>query len=101
MYNLTTTEINILNAFENREDQWDFWFFEKELIAALSDELANHNTAKRVIASAHILGSWPKTVARYVLTNYHVYHDQCILPDICNALRKEMSEEQVNAYKNH
>ena len=58
----------LLNEFEQRTDDWSFGTFEKR-----SNELkpgTNYQHVKGIIIEAHKLGLWPKTVKRYLLTNY-------------------------------
>lgn len=70
---LTQYEENLLNEFEQRSDEWDYDDFERQL-AQVKPSISNQ-AAKEIINKAHQLGRWPKTVKRYLLTNYQLHRN--------------------------
>ena len=71
MAHLALYKLDLLDAFENRRDEWTFIEFEK-LLAKVRPS-ASYQDAKGIIIAAHKDGSWPRTVKRYLLTNYRVF----------------------------
>ena len=61
----------LLNEFESRTDDWRFGQFETRL-GEIRPNTSYHD-AKGIIIDAHKAGKWPKTVKRYLLTNYKVF----------------------------
>lgn len=57
----------VLNRFEARTDEWSFGDFDRAITAAARGD---HQTGKLTIVQADEQGSWPKTVERYIRTNY-------------------------------
>ncbi|WP_422473667.1 hypothetical protein [Endozoicomonas sp. ALB032] len=70
MSKLSQTKRCVLDQFESRTDDWTFGAFEQALKKATGNSYGNYQTAKLTINSAAKEGLWPKTVKRYVLTNF-------------------------------
>lgn len=66
-------EENLLNEFEQRNDAWSYEDFEQQL--KLVKPEIDSQAIKALISKAHQLGRWPKTVKRYVLTNYQLHRN--------------------------
>ncbi|WP_313201295.1 hypothetical protein [Pseudomonas sp.] len=73
MAHLALYKLDLLDAFENRKDDWTYIDFEKLLTKVRPS--ANYQDAKGIIIAAHKDGSWPKTVKRYLLSNYRVHQN--------------------------
>lgn len=73
MSKLSKTKQAVLNQFENRTDEWSFAEFDRSFIEQVGGRHTNYQDAKMAIAAAHKEGLWPKTVARYILTNYRSF----------------------------
>jgi hypothetical protein len=73
MAHLALYKLDLLDAFETRRDEWTFVEFEK-LLAKVRPS-ASYQDAKGIIIAAHKDGSWPRTVKRYLLTNYRVHQN--------------------------
>lgn len=67
---LSQIKKNVLNQFEVRSDEWTFSDFERAISAAVG---GSYQSAKLVIVAADEQGSWPKTVERYIRTNYAAF----------------------------
>lgn len=73
MAHLALYKLDLLDAFENRRDEWTYVHFEKLLIRVRPS--ASYQDAKGIIIEAHKDGSWPKTVKRYLLSSYRVHQN--------------------------
>ncbi|MFK0310933.1 hypothetical protein ACIQUF_06755 [Pseudomonas sp. NPDC090233] len=71
MAHLAQYKVQLLEEFERRTDSWSFGDFEQRL-SELWPKSSYHD-AKGIINAAHNEGQWPKTVKRYLLTNYQVH----------------------------
>ena len=58
----------VLDAFEARTDDWKYVDFEKAIVDAIGK--GNYQDGKLAILLADQDGRWPKTVERYIRTNY-------------------------------
>lgn len=63
----------VLDRFESRRDKWTFGEFERALEEALGEHYGNYQTAKLAIIEADKTGKWPRTVERYIRTNYKAF----------------------------
>lgn len=100
MGKLSETKIKVLNKFEARTDEWTFGAFERELQEAMGNSYGNYQTAKATIADADQAGSWPKTVKRYVLSNYRTFgNSPGELVDICQRLWLGLTEAEKTEWK--
>ncbi|WP_273046906.1 hypothetical protein [Pseudoalteromonas sp.] len=61
----------LLNEFESKTEEWTFGKFESRLCELRKN--ASYQDAKGIIIDAHNAGKWPKTVKRYLLTNYKAF----------------------------
>tara|TARA_R110001583_G_scaffold167308_1_gene320076 strand:+ start:863 stop:1183 length:321 start_codon:yes stop_codon:yes gene_type:complete len=61
----------LLNEFEVKNDSWTYATFERRLGEVRKG--TTYHDAKGIINDAHKAGSWPKTVKRYLLTNFEVH----------------------------
>ncbi|PSV57336.1 hypothetical protein [Photobacterium sp. GB-3] len=84
---------DLLNEFEQRTDDWHFTDFEQR-----SSQLkpgTNYQDAKVTIIKAHQLGLWPKTVKRYLLTNYKAFGNvSCEHSSIFSSIYSSLSEDE-------
>ncbi|QXH44951.1 hypothetical protein KSS93_18950 [Pseudomonas xanthosomatis] len=71
MPELALYKVRLLNEFEAREDDWTFGDFERRLTQV--KPAANYQDAKGIINAGHRDGRWPKTVKRYLLSNFKVF----------------------------
>lgn len=69
---LSQAKMRTLNRFEARSDDWLFTEFEAALKQEMGKRYMNYQDARRTIIEANNIGKWPKTVKRYILTNYSV-----------------------------
>jgi len=100
MGKLSETKIKVLNTFEARNDEWSFGVFERELQTAMGKSYGNYQTAKATIADADQAGQWPKTVKRYVLSNYRTFGNSPVeLVDIRQRLWLGLTEEEKAEWK--
>lgn len=100
MSKLSQTKINVLNEFEARTDEWTFGTFEKALEQAMGSSYGNYQTAKTTIKMADDGGKWPKTVERYVLSNYRsMGNSPGELVSICSRLLLALSEEERSKWE--
>lgn len=82
----------LLDEFEARTDDWLFSAFEQAFKEKTSQ---NFHDAKDLIADADADGHWPKTVKRYILTNYAALGN-CSIPldEICSRLLESMTIQE-------
>lgn len=71
MPHMASYKLNLLEEFEDRTDLWTFGDFENRLMDLWRG--ATYHDAKGIIATAHKDGRWPKTVKRYLLTNFQAF----------------------------
>ncbi|QXI36276.1 hypothetical protein [Pseudomonas xantholysinigenes] len=71
MPDLALYKVKLLDEFEAREDEWTFGHFERRLTEV--KPAAYYQDAKGIIIAAHKAGNWPKTVKRYLLTNFQAF----------------------------
>lgn len=62
---------NLLNEFESRIDNWTYGDFERRL--GEMKKRTSYHDAKNIINEAHKIGIWPKTVKRYLMTNFKIH----------------------------
>ena len=92
MEKLSQAKQRVLNAFEARTDDWTYTMFERELKESMGKHYINYQDAKLTITDAHKTGEWPKTVKRYILTNYKLHGNSShplIIKDILNGLSEK------------
>ncbi|MFI0472669.1 hypothetical protein ACGLWX_08085 [Halomonas sp. HMF6819] len=70
---ISKTKSGVLDKFEKRQDDWSYAEFERALEEALGDVYGNYQTAKATIIEADRRGIWPKTVKRYVESNFKAF----------------------------
>lgn len=100
MAELSQAKQRVLNRFENRTDDWSFGEFETALKEEMGSRYGNYQTAKFTIIDADKSGKWPKTVARYVLTNFQLFgNSPGELSGICSRLFSSMSEEEKKGWQ--
>ena len=73
MSKISQTKIQVLNAFEARTDDWTFGEFERALEQVMGSRYGNYQTAKMTIIEADRDGRWPKTVERYIRSNFSAF----------------------------
>lgn len=96
---LSKHKIEVLDAFEERQDEWHFGDFESALTKKLGTG-SSYQDAKETIIKAYELGKWPKTVKRYVLTNLKTFQNcPSELNPICNVILASMSDAEKLAWK--
>lgn len=61
-------KLKLLDEFEDRIDLWTFGDFENRMMDLWRG--ATYQDAKGIINAAHKERRWPRTVKRYLLTNY-------------------------------
>lgn len=88
---------NLLNEFEQRTDDWSFGDLEQR--ASELKKGTNYQHVKGIISEAHKLGLWPKTVKRYLLTNYKCFGNVSaeygsVFSEICSS----MSEKEKQSW---
>lgn len=64
-------KLKLLDEFEDRRDLWTFGDFENRLMDLWRG--ATRHDAIGIINAAHKERRWPRTVKRYLLTNYRVF----------------------------
>ena len=95
MSKLSQTKKTVLDHFESRTDDWTVGDFDRALEKAMGSRYGNYQTAKHTIKSAAKEGLWPKTVKRYVLTNFAVFKTSPgELTSICTQLLDSMDEAE-------
>jgi hypothetical protein len=95
MSKLSQTQVEVLDQFESRTDEWTFLVFEKALEQAMGARYGNYQTAKSTIVEADRDGRWPNTVKRYILSNYRAFGNSPIeLVTIANRILAGLSEEE-------
>lgn len=67
------TKAAVLDAFEERSDNWGIGDFERALEGAMGKRYGNFQTAKSTIADADRTGRWPRTVEHYVRGNFEAF----------------------------
>lgn len=60
----------LLDEFEVRTDAWTYADFEKRMCELKPGRNNSYHDAKGIINEAHKQGRWPKTVKRYLCTNF-------------------------------
>lgn len=65
--------VKLLNEFESKAEDWGFSDFERRLTQLKPGGKGNYHDAKGVINQAHRKGQWPKTVKRYLCTNFRAH----------------------------
>lgn len=99
MSKLSATRIKVLDQFENTNGNWTYAQFETALEQSMGTyHYGNYQTAKATIVMADEAGRWPKTVKRYVLTNYSS-HGNSSCDEICSRLLENMSDEEKKLWK--
>jgi len=88
MAKLAKYKEEILSEFEQKSDEWNFADFEERLKKYKKN--ASYHDAKSIISEAHNSGLYPKTVKRYILTNYCLYGN----------VSTELSDVLQDVYKN-
>jgi hypothetical protein len=73
MSNISQQKTRVLDAFEARTDDWTFGDFERELEQSMGSRYGNYQTAKMAIIEADRAGHWPKTVERWIRTNFKAF----------------------------
>lgn len=87
----------LLDEFEARDDEWTFADFERRLGEVKKG--ANYQDAKGIINSAHVAGKWPKTVKRYLLTNYRAHGNvSCEFDNTFLQVCSSMTESEKEAW---
>ncbi|WP_336334768.1 hypothetical protein [Pseudomonas putida] len=64
-------KLKLLDEFEDRRDLWTFGDFENRLMDLW--RAAIRHDAKGIINAAHKERRWPRTVKRYLLSNYQAF----------------------------
>ncbi|MDP9520395.1 hypothetical protein Q7K56_04770 [Pseudomonas putida] len=64
-------KLKLLDEFEDRADLWTFGDFENRLTELWRG--ATRHDAKGIINAAHNERRWPRTVKRYLLSNYRAF----------------------------
>ncbi|MCM5507325.1 MULTISPECIES: hypothetical protein [unclassified Vibrio] len=86
-------KLKALDEFEKRIDEWGYGDFENRITELRSN--TNFQDAKMAIIEGHKAGNWPKTVKRYLLTNYQSFGNvSCEFIDIFNEIIAGMSEDE-------
>jgi len=87
----------LLNEFESRTDEWSYGSFENRL-SELRKGTSYHD-AKDIINDAHNSGKWPKTVKRYLITNYKVFGNASReFGDAFNSIYNSMSDKEKSSW---
>lgn len=71
MPHMALYKLKLLDEFEDCRDPWSFGHFENRLMDLWRG--ATRHDAKGIINTAHKEGRWPRTVKRYLLTNYKAF----------------------------
>ena len=71
MPHMALYKLKLLDEFEDRSDLWTFGDFENRLMDLWRG--ATRHDAKGIINAAHKERRWPRTVKRYLLTNYKAF----------------------------
>ena len=99
MSKLSQERIRVLNQFESKAANWTYGSFESALSKEMGRRYGNYQTAKATIMMAAEDGRWPKTVKRYVLTNYVANgNSPAGLVDICRQLLMSMSSQEKESW---
>lgn len=87
----------LLNEFESRTDEWSYCTFESRLSELRKG--TSYLDAKGLIHDAHRSGKWPKTVKRYLITNYKVFGSASTeFGDTFNSIYNAMSDKEKSAW---
>lgn len=73
MSKISQLKTRVLDAFEARTDDWTFGHFDRELEQSMGSQYGNYQTAKMTIIEADSVGRWPKTVERWIRTNFKAF----------------------------
>lgn len=96
MPKLSQAKIRVLDEYESRNDNWRYSEFEQSLEQSMgSKRYGNYQTAKMTILQADKIGSWPKTVKQYVLSNYRVMRNS---PSEFHNIMKRLREENPSDF---
>nr|WP_314873828.1 hypothetical protein [uncultured Pseudomonas sp.] len=71
MATMAQYKVQLLNEFEARTDEWSFGQLDNRLAEIKPG--AHYQDVKGIIIDAHKSRTWPKTVKRYLLTNYQAF----------------------------
>ncbi|WP_232784931.1 hypothetical protein [Psychromonas sp. MB-3u-54] len=87
----------LLNEFESRTDEWSYGSFENRLSELRKG--TSYLDAKGIINDAHHSGKWPRTVKRYLITNYKVFGNASNeYGDTFNSIYNAMSDTEKSAW---
>mgnify|MGYP001146516132 CR=1 FL=1 len=96
---LSQAKIRTLDRFEARSDDWRFGEFEAILEQEMGKRYANYQDAKMTIIEANKIGNWPKTVKRYILTNYIAFGNcPAEFTDILRGYLENMTSEEKKVW---
>jgi hypothetical protein len=73
MSKISQQERNVLDEYELRNDDWTFGNFDNSLEQSMGASYGNYQTAKLTIIHADQEGTWPKTVERWIRSNYKAF----------------------------
>jgi len=73
MNKISQQKVRVLDEFEARKDDWTFHDFESSLEKSMGARYGNYQTGKMTIIEADRDGRWPKTVERWIRTNYKAF----------------------------
>lgn len=73
MSKISRKKTNVLDEFEARADEWTFGEFEAALENSMGRNYGNYQTAKLTIIEADRDGRWPRTVERYIRSNFKAF----------------------------
>lgn len=73
MSDISQQKARVLDAFEQRSDNWTFGDFENALEQSMGASYGNFQTGKLTIIQADQIGRWPMTVERWIRTNYRAF----------------------------
>jgi len=92
MSKISAKKQQLLDEFEARTDSWSYTNFERALKGLTG---GSYQAAKMLIVEADDDGRWPKTVKRYILTNYASFNSSPMeLKKISNRLLSSMTEQE-------
>ncbi|WP_406821676.1 hypothetical protein ACJA3S_09935 [Pseudomonas sp. KnCO4] len=92
MPHLALYKLKLLDEFEDRRDLWTFGDFENRLIDLWRG--ATYHDAKSIINAAHKERRWPRTVKRYLLTNFQAFGNvsaelECTFAEVVAAMNAQ------------
>lgn len=97
MAKIAKYKAKLLNEFEARNDDWSFGDLEKRITELRSGMY--YQDAKMAIIEGHRAGKWPKTVKRYILTNYKAFGNVSLeLNSIFNEIYLSLSESEKKSW---